>query len=511
MSKTRARSRIECRHTKWISLLVPVCCLWSAIAAGDIFRYQDEQGSWHFTDDPPERYESSIVPGITTSKPAPQPAGPADDLAGRLQSAYDPITPIAYATLAVVSIKTATGEASGFFCSEQGHILTNKHVVRPGSAGADATRDGNIESEEEKLRALDAALGEARGQLQLMAQDLEGYEDLIEDAREDDTRSRATDAHQRLYQRYREERSRISTMDRNVRALKSELRTSKREQSLERSFAAAKNQFDVILKDGTELVASLAKTSDALDLALLKVDGYLTPFLRLDPSTTPSQGTRVFAIGSPLGMQDAVTSGVVTQVAPDHLLTDAQILPGSSGGPLIRESGEVIGINVSRRVAAGTSKYSAGFGKAIPIALALQEFPEAIASVEVGPFDPGQQQLPDSNQTWSLVPDGAGGFDARRVAAPAAGQTWTFGPEGAMNVDPNRPLLPERGQPGGFNTDQAATMAPREDGLEQSAPVRLIIPGSESGVSAEQHAKPEPRSLDFPPEGGGIPPGISQP
>jgi len=500
---------------------------------GDIFRYQDEQGNWHFTDAPSERYESSVVPGITTSKSTPQPSAPTDDLAARLRSTFEPITPIAYATLAVVSIKTVTGEASGFFCSEQGHILTNKHVVRPDTADADEERKESVQDQSAQLSTLTTSLDQARDQLRLMEQDLKGYADLIENAREDDTRSWAKDAHQRLSQRYRANRGRISTMDRDIRALKSELRSSKQELSYHHRFAAAKDHFDIILKDGTGLVASLVDTSDTQDLALLKLDGYRTPFLRLASAGSLSQGVRVFAIGNPLGLQDTVTSGVVTQIAPEHLLTDAQILPGSSGGPLILESGEVIGINVSRRVAAGTSKYSAGFGKAIPSVLALQEFPDAIASAGSEPSIQGQAQIPDSDQTWTLVPDGAGGFDARRVEAPTlgntrsfgpdhadspgagqtvapeTGRTWTFGPEGAMNLGPGQ-LPPLRSNlAGGIRADQAAATDSPRYGASDSEPVRLIIPDGNDDLAAGQATEPESRSLDFPLEGGGIPPGVT--
>ena len=513
-------------------LLAALCSVWPAMAPGDIFRFQDDQGNWHFTDAPSERYESSVVPGITTSKSAPQPSAPTDDLADRLRSTFEPITPIAYATLAVVSIKTASGEASGFFCSEQGYILTNKHVVRPDTAGTEEARKDSIQDQSAQLSTLTKSLDQARDQVRLMDRDLKGYADLIENARENDTRSWAKDAHQRLSQRYRAERGRISIMDRDVRALKSELRSAQQELSYHHRFAAAKDHFDIVLKDGTELVASLVDTSDTQDLALLKLDGYRTPFLKLASAGSLSQGIRVFAIGNPLGLQDTVTSGVVTQIAPEHLLTDAQILPGSSGGPLILESGEVIGINVSRRVAAGTSKYSAGFGKAIPSALALKEFPDAIESVGSEPSNTGQAQVPGSDQSWTLVPDGAGGFDARRTEAPSPGETWsfgpddpgnpgvgqtatpeterswTFGPEGAMKSGSGQ-LPPLRSDPaGGIRADQAAVTGSPRDRVSDSEPVRLIIPGGD--VAAGQSAEPEPRSLDFPPEGGGIPSGITR-
>ena len=84
---------------------------------------------------------------------------------------------------------------------------------------------------------------------------------------------------------------------------------------------------------------------------------------------------RVFAIGSPLGLRDAVTSGVITRVEDDYIVTDATILPGSSGGPLLTESGELIGIN-TLKVAETIS--AEGFGAAIPMSTIKKEFGNAM-------------------------------------------------------------------------------------------------------------------------------------
>jgi serine protease Do len=451
--------------SRWASLLASLSFLWPVLLSGEIFRYQDEQGGWHFTDDPPEGYEYSVVPDIATAQPQSRNAKPADDLEARLESAYSPITPIAYATLAVVSIKTEFGEGSGFFCSDQGHILTNKHVVRPeSSAGLDESEQTFVERERE-LGRIEANLKESRRQLQLMKRDLEGYERLIGSAPDDKTRSWARDARQRLSKHYRSEQERISSMEGSVRTLRTELKKSKRELGFKRSYATASNRFKIILKDGTELTATLVKVSDVNDLALLKLDGYRTPFLRLDASQSLSQGARVFAIGNPLGMQDAVTSGVITQITPEYLLTDAQVLPGSSGGPLIRESGEAIGINVSRKVAAGASKYSAGFGKAIPIALATDAFAAIFDSSDSRAFRKMPAALPlDLGQTGDFTPDG--------IESSYAGQTRALGPDGS--------------------------------GISDSAPVRLIVPDEDGGPNLDQPSKSKSGSLDFPPEGSGI-------
>jgi serine protease Do len=112
---------------------------------------------------------------------------------------------------------------------------------------------------------------------------------------------------------------------------------------------------------GTSIVKARGRTIDAMvvgvdeetDLALLKVTGVTLPPLLLGDSDTLKPGQLVFAFGSPLGLDNTVTMGVVSavgrQLEPDdpmvYIQTDAPINPGSSGGPLVDASGRVVGIN----------------------------------------------------------------------------------------------------------------------------------------------------------------------
>jgi len=104
---------------------------------------------------------------------------------------------------------------------------------------------------------------------------------------------------------------------------------------------------------GKTLDATVAGIDEETDLALLKVGGTgLTP-LPLGDSDTLRAGQLVFAFGSPLGLDNTVTMGVVSAVgrqleADDpmvYIQTDAPINPGSSGGPLVDANGRVVGIN----------------------------------------------------------------------------------------------------------------------------------------------------------------------
>jgi serine protease Do len=107
------------------------------------------------------------------------------------------------------------------------------------------------------------------------------------------------------------------------------------------------------------------------DLALLKVDETNLPTLPLVSRERPRVGQLVFAIGSPEGLQNSVTMGVVSALArqPDptkaltYIQTDAPINPGNSGGPLVDMNGSVVGINTFILSQGGGSE---GLGFAIP-------------------------------------------------------------------------------------------------------------------------------------------------
>ena len=107
------------------------------------------------------------------------------------------------------------------------------------------------------------------------------------------------------------------------------------------------------------------------DLALLKVDQTGLPTLALGNARRVHQGQLVFAVGSPEGLENTVTMGVVSSVGrqpdPDkpmvYIQTDAPINPGNSGGPLVDIDGYVLGINTMIFSEGGGSE---GLGFAIP-------------------------------------------------------------------------------------------------------------------------------------------------
>lgn len=109
----------------------------------------------------------------------------------------------------------------------------------------------------------------------------------------------------------------------------------------------------IVKPRGRTLEATVVGVDEETDLALLKVEGVTLSPLPLGDSDGLKPGQLVFAFGSPLGLDNTVTMGVVSavgrQLEPDdpmvYIQTDAPINPGSSGGPLVDAHGRVVGIN----------------------------------------------------------------------------------------------------------------------------------------------------------------------
>ena len=135
----------------------------------------------------------------------------------------------------------------------------------------------------------------------------------------------------------------------------------------------------VKLAGGKELDGRIIGRDSKTDLALVKIEGgsHLQP-LKLGDSDALTVGSWVVAVGSPFGLEQTVTAGIVSAKGrvigsgpyDNFIQTDASINPGNSGGPLINMNGEVVGINTAI-IASGQ-----GIGFAIPVNMAKDIIPQ---------------------------------------------------------------------------------------------------------------------------------------
>jgi S1-C subfamily serine protease len=137
------------------------------------------------------------------------------------------------------------------------------------------------------------------------------------------------------------------------------------------------SEVGVTLPDGRSFTGKVLGADPLTDVAVVRVVADRLPVAPLGDSTRVRPGQWAIAIGNPLGLDNTVTAGIISAVQRTnavgegqrvpYIQTDAAVNPGNSGGPLINDRGQVIGINTAIRQAPG-----AGLSFAIPINTASQ-------------------------------------------------------------------------------------------------------------------------------------------
>jgi len=171
------------------------------------------------------------------------------------------------------------------------------------------------------------------------------------------------------------------------------------------------DEVNVTLSDDRKFTAKVVGTDDKTDLAVLKIEATGLVAAVLGDSESVEVGEWVLAIGSPFGLAQTVTAGIVSAKDranmgitryEDFIQTDAAINPGNSGGPLVNLRGEVIGINTA--IASQTGTYM-GVGFAIPSRIAKEVMGAIIrdGKVERGYIGAGIQDLsPELAQSFQF-------------------------------------------------------------------------------------------------------------
>ena len=146
--------------------------------------------------------------------------------------------------------------------------------------------------------------------------------------------------------------------------------------------------------DGSEIAATIVGRDRMYDIAVLQVKKGNLPAIALGDSSKISVGDEVLAIGSPLGLANTVTQGIISALNRpvtagtndstsyvNAIQTDAAINPGNSGGALVDAQGRIIGVNsaIATLTTGGTSG-SIGLGFSIPINEAKRVIDEIIAT-----------------------------------------------------------------------------------------------------------------------------------
>lgn len=149
------------------------------------------------------------------------------------------------------------------------------------------------------------------------------------------------------------------------------------------------DQVKVTLKDGKTYQGKVMGTDPLTDVAVVKIEATGLPAVTFADSDTLQPGEWAIAIGNPLGLDNTVTTGIVSATGRSSaqvgvadkrvsfIQTDAAINPGNSGGPLLNAQGQVIGINTA------IIQNAQGLGFAIPVNAARDVAEELIATGKV--------------------------------------------------------------------------------------------------------------------------------
>ncbi|TYT75240.1 trypsin-like peptidase domain-containing protein [Desulfobotulus mexicanus] len=336
----------------------------SMVSASEIYQFTDEKGVIHFTDNPMK------VPGAEYKEIASQgnshPRG--SDLIEILEKKLNPRTAVEQAAMATVRVESVLGIGTGFFISERGHILTNRHVLQQDKAEAQKQRE-HYRKTEQKLRTY--------------GEQIRQEEQRLEDARKraDDYGLRIPEMHSSQQERarknlqdeqrnIRERESYLRGIRQEYRQAKDELDKHRRDFEWQNNLAGTQRQVRIGLADGSSLQASIIKISEQHDLALLHLRGYSrTPKMETANPRLLPRGAPLYAIGNPAGLNHSVVNGILSGMEGVWVKTNAKIYPGNSGGPLITQKGEVVGINTFKEL---THKFE-GLGFALDISVALSD------------------------------------------------------------------------------------------------------------------------------------------
>ncbi|MBA2559112.1 MAG: trypsin-like peptidase domain-containing protein [Propionibacteriales bacterium] len=240
--------------------------------------------------------------------------------------------------------------------------------------------------------------------------------------------------------------------------------------------AVAGGAITVSLPSGSEVPAKVVGSSPSYDLAVLSIDSQgLTP-AALGTSGNVDVGETVVAIGSPLGLNSTVTSGIISATQRpvtaggsgetsylNALQTDAAINPGNSGGPLVDLSASVIGVNSAIATVGGSSTQQSGnigVGFAIPI--------DQVKTTVEQIIDTGHAEYPIIGAQVNVAP----GYDGARI------QKVTSGSPAAD---------------AGIKSDDVVTSVNGRqvhNGIELIVDIRSFEPGQTITLSVERDGKP---------------------
>ncbi|WP_213294273.1 DegQ family serine endoprotease [Paraburkholderia sacchari] len=256
----------------------------------------------------------------------------------------------------------------------------------------------------------------------------------------------------------------------------------------------------VTLTDKREFKARLIGVDDRTDVAVVKIQASNLPAITIGDSNKVRVGEWVLAIGSPFGLENTVTAGIVSAKGRDtgdylpFIQTDVAVNPGNSGGPLINMQGEVIGIN--SQIYSRTGGFM-GISFAIPIDEAMRVADQLKAT---GKVTRGRIAV----AIGEVTKDVADSLGLPKAQGALVSSVEPGGPADKAGIQPGDIIQKFNGQ-----TVEAATDLPRmvgdtkpgtrstitiwRKGATRDLPITVAELPSDKGTKADQRKTPEPK------------------
>ena len=268
------------------------------------------------------------------------------------------------------------------------------------------------------------------------------------------------------------------------------------------------------LHDQRELKAEVIGIDQPTDIALLKVDARNLPVVRLGDSNRLRVGQWVLAIGSPFGLEQTATQGIISALGRalpgdsyvPFIQTDAAVNPGNSGGPLFDLDGRVIGVN--SQIYSNSGGYM-GVSFAIPVNVAMDvvEQLKTTGKVERGWLGVLVQDV---------TPDLAKSFGLQQAQGALVSRVLEKGPAGNAGIEVGDVIIAYNGKPIRRSSDLPPLVARTRPG--QTATLTVVRQGKSRDVklTVEQLPEaPEAQAPTAPPPGrlgitvGPLPPALA--
>jgi len=258
---------------------------------------------------------------------------------------------------------------------------------------------------------------------------------------------------------------------------------------------------------GHEYKAKVVGNDPSSDLALLRIDAKNLPVITFADSDQAKVGDIVLAVGSPFGLTNTVTSGIISALGrggigitsyEDFIQTDASINPGNSGGALVDTEGRLVGINTAIYSRTGGNQ---GIGFAVPSNLAHNVIDSLLkyGKVTRGYLGTVVQPLtPDLAEQFKVPDDQPGALIAEVTDGSAADKAGLkngdiiTGVDGKPIADPHALRLTV----GGMSPGDKITVTYLRDGQTKTAEVTLGSQGSPTELSENTQSQGKSNVLD---------------